>query len=67
MSHAVKVCGRQSAPPSVETLIRASKARVLVASTKRFVVQPAIFGGLPQFSRELTRNDVIDKLVRQAS
>lgn len=52
-------------PPSVkELIIRHSKARVLVASPKRFPFHSDAIAGL-QFSRPIHKLDVIESLVRR--
>ena len=52
-------------PPSVkELIIRHSKARVLVASAKRFPFHSAALG-YTQFSRPIHKLDVIESLVRR--
>lgn len=51
--------------PSVkELIIRHSKARVLVASAKRFPFNSAVFGGV-QLSRPIHKLDVIESMVRR--
>lgn len=66
MSHKTKIKAGGSMPPSVESIIREhSKARVLVASTKRYLVEQGSMFAIPKFSRVLTDSDVKDSLVKQ--
>lgn len=52
-------------PPSVkELIIRHSKARVLVASAKRFPTHSAGLGSM-QFSRPIHKLDVIESMVKK--
>lgn len=52
-------------PPSVkELIIRHSKARVLIASAKRFPFHSAVVGGVG-FSRPIHKLDVIESLVKK--
>lgn len=53
-------------PPSSAELIRKySKARVLVPSTKKYVVRVNPFNQLPELSVELDDRDVVEQLVRK--
>ena len=52
--------------PSVkELIIRHSKARVLVASAKHFIIGHSPLSGLPTFSRPIHKLDVIGSLVKK--
>lgn len=68
MSHKTKVRAfdPNGMPPSSATLIReGSKAKVLEASTKRFLAQSGGEFGMPSFSRRITDSDVVEGLVKQ--
>lgn len=67
MSHKTKVKAGGSMPPSVEEIIRSTtKARVMYASQKRFVVQASggVFG-MPTFSRMMSNADVVNAQVKR--
>lgn len=52
-------------PKSSAQLIREhSKARVTYPSRKRFITGHNPFNGLPEFSRQLTSQDVVESMVR---
>ncbi len=51
-------------PKSSAQLIREhSKARVLVASGKRYITGSNPLSGLPEFSRQMTKADVVEQMV----
>lgn len=66
MSHKTKIKAGGSTPPSVAELFRKhSKTRVLVASKKRFMVNPATPFSMPTFSRELTDELALESVIKQ--